>query len=221
MRINKYLAQATGMSRRASDKAISAGKVRINDQVANLGETITDKDIITYEGRVIVMEEKHQTIMLNKPIGYVCSRQGQGNATVYDLLPENLHHLKPIGRLDKDSSGLLLFTNDGDLSQRLTHPKYRKIKLYDIRLNKTLQPLHRQMIIEYGVELEDGLSKLALERIEEYDDHNWRVTMAEGRNRQIRRTFSGLGYNVDFLHRIGFGPYRLPEDLKPGTFVRV
>jgi 23S rRNA pseudouridine2605 synthase len=147
--------------------------------------------------------------MLNKPVGYVCSRNGQGSKTVYDLLPPEYQQLKTVGRLDKDSSGLLLLTNDGQLAQELTHPSQQKRKVYEVTLDKPLQPLHRQMISDHGVSLEDGPSKLELERQHDGDDTKWIVTMHEGRNRQIRRTFAALGYEVIQLHRTKFGNYQL------------
>jgi 23S rRNA pseudouridine2605 synthase len=120
-----------------------------------------------------------------------------------------LHALKPVGRLDKYSSGLLLMTNDGALTQQLTHPSHQKIKIYEIELRAPLAALHHQMLNDHGVQLEDGLSKLQLERLDETNNKRWRVTMHEGRNRQIRRTFAALGYDVVKLHRAHFGPYKL------------
>ena len=117
MRINKYVALATGMSRRAADRAIDEGRVQVNGQVPSAGQAVADSDSVTLDNSVITTDVKIQTIMLNKPVGYVCSRDGQGSRTIYDLLPSELHHLKPVGRLDKNSSGLLLMTNDGQLHQ--------------------------------------------------------------------------------------------------------
>jgi 23S rRNA pseudouridine2605 synthase len=147
--------------------------------------------------------------MLHKPVGVVVSRNGQGSRTIYDLLPKELHALNPVGRLDKDSSGLLLLTNDGALAHELTHPSRQKVKVYEVTLDKPLQPLHQQMISDRGLTLEDGLSKFQLERLREGNNAAWRVTIHEGRNRQIRRTFAALGYTVTSLHRTHFGPYRL------------
>jgi 23S rRNA pseudouridine2605 synthase len=135
---------------------------------------------------------------------------------VYELLPSELHHLKPVGRLDKNSSGLLLLTNDGRLAQELTHPSLRKTKIYEITLDKPLQPLHRQVISDHGVLLDDGPSRFELDRIK--DDTTWRITMREGRNRQIRRTFAALGYEVTALHRTNFGHYKLGE-LVSGRYI--
>lgn len=209
MRINKFVAQATGVSRRTADGAIQQGRVAVNGHTATPGQDVTPTDTVTLDNQPITATSATTTIMLNKPVGYVVSRDGQGSKTIYDLLPPELHHLKPIGRLDKDSSGLLLLTNDGQLAQELTHPKYQKTKIYQIELDKPLQPLHRQMISDHGLQLDDGPSKLMLQRLHEGNDKAWQVTMHEGRNRQIRRTFAALGYDVRKLHRTRFGEYIL------------
>ena len=209
MRINKFIAQAIGLSRRKADEAIAMGRVTVNGQTPPAGAQISETDTVTFDGKTISVPSSHTTIMLNKPVGYVCSRNGQGSQTIYDLLPAEYHALKPVGRLDKDSSGLLLLTDDGDLANELTHPRYAKQKIYEITLNKPLEPLHHQMINDIGVQLDDGPSKLQLEKID--DSTKWRVTMSEGRNRQIRRTFAALGYTVTALHRTQFGDYRLGQ----------
>jgi pseudouridine synthase len=219
MRINKIVAAATGMSRRAADQAIQQGRVLINSRPAKLGDEASPNDQVTLDGQSLTLPAQTTTIMLNKPVGYVCSRQGQGSRTIYELLPSEYQSLKPVGRLDKDSSGLILLTNDGQLAQELTHPKYAKTKIYEISLDKSLEPLHQQMISDYGVQLEDGSSKLALEKLNDFG-HDWRVTMHEGRNRQIRRTFAALGYNVINLHRTAFGHYSL-ANLNSGDSILV
>lgn len=216
MRINKYVALATGLSRRAADSLVEQGKIAVKGITAGSGLLVEETDKVTLEGQVLTIPVK-STIIMHKPRGYVVSRNGQGSKTVYDLLPAGYRHLKPVGRLDKDSSGLLLMTNDGNLANELTHPNRQKIKIYEIIIDKPLQPLHHQMISDIGIQLKDGVSKLLLERIEETNDLNWRVTMTEGRNRQIRRTFEALGYTVRQLHRTHFGPYTLNK-LQPGKF---
>ncbi len=210
MRINRFIAAGSGLSRRAADAAIQAGQVTVNGKSPQTGQDIAENDIVKLDGNIMQIA-KTQTIILNKPVGYVVSRDGQGNRTIYDLLPPELHHLKPVGRLDKDSSGLLLLTSDGDLAQRLTHPKYQKIKKYEVALDKPLQPLHRQMIGDIGVQLEDGPSRFEVERLHDGNDREWQITMREGRNRQIRRTFAALGYTVTRLHRTQFGSYGLAQ----------
>jgi 23S rRNA pseudouridine2605 synthase len=213
MRLNKFIAKATGMSRRAADVAIAEKRVKINGVVAKIGQDITSQDKATLDDKVVSPDVKTVTVILNKPVGYVCSRNGQGSRTIYDLLPTEMHHLKPIGRLDKDSSGLLMLTNDGQLANELTHPRFQKIKVYEIELDRPLSAEDKASV-EQGVLLEDGISKL---KIEGENSSYYRVTMAEGRNRQIRRTFTALGYNVIKLHRKQFGAYKL-NDLKNGQF---
>jgi 23S rRNA pseudouridine2605 synthase len=211
MRLNKYIAAGTSLSRRKADEAIAAGRITVNGKTPEQGQDILDTDVVTLDGRRITPAVNTVTIMMHKPPGIVVSRDGQGAQTVYDLLPPEYQQLNPVGRLDKYSSGLLLLTNDGVLTQELTHPSHHKIKIYEILLDKPLQPLHRQMISDHGLTLEDGLSKLQLERQKEGDDIAWIVTMHEGRNRQIRRTFESLGYRVTHLHRIQFGAYTLGD----------
>lgn len=208
MRINQYLAHHSSLSRRAADTAVSEGRVEINGVQAKLGDTVIDSDKVTLDGGAISTDVKTLTLILNKPVGYVCSKAGQGSQTVYDLLPAKYANLNPVGRLDKDSSGLLLMTNDGKLANLLTHPRYEKVKVYEASLSKPLEPLHRQMIGEYGISLADGPSKLKLESLDK-TGKQWRVIMHEGRNRQIRRTFEALGYKVTKLHRTHFGSYDL------------
>ena len=216
-RLNKFVALALGVSRRQADELIEQGKVTVNDQPATLGQRITTTDIIRY-GNKPLTAQAHQLILLHKPVGYLCSRASQGGVpTIYELLPKSLHHLKPVGRLDKDSSGLILLTNDGDFAHQMMHPSFHKMKRYLVTLDQPLQPLHRQMINDFGVQLPDGPSRLTLERQHDGDDHRWIVQMSEGRNRQIRRTFAALGYTVTKLHRTDFGNYTL-GDIKRGEF---
>jgi pseudouridine synthase len=210
MRINKYLAAHTALSRRGADTAVAEDRVTINNQLAKNGDSVDENDVVTLDGKQVTSQASRQTILFNKPVGYVCSRNGQGSRTIYDLLPAEFHSLNPVGRLDKESSGLLLLTNDGDLANELTHPRYGKTKVYEVRLNKPLEPLHQQMINDIGVQLEDGPSRLMLEKQNDTATR-WRVSMQEGRNRQIRRTFAALGYTVTQLHRTHFGPYNLAE----------
>jgi len=220
MRINKFIALCTGLSRRTADALILKGGVLVNGKPPTSGQDITDADTVTLGGKPLQAPAARQTILFNKPVGYVVSRDGQGSRTIYDILPKELHTLKPVGRLDKDSSGLLLLTNDGQLAQELTHPSNQKIKVYEIELDKPLQPLHRQMVSDNGLQLSDGLSRLELERIHERNDKAWRIRMHEGRNRQIRRTFAALGYMVVRLHRTHFGAYSLGA-VQPGEYANL
>jgi 23S rRNA pseudouridine2605 synthase len=214
MRINKFLAAHTTLSRRGADAAIAEGRVLLNGRMPGPGDAVGADDTVILDNQPITPDVKRQTIMFNKPVGYVCSRDGQGSNTVYDILPTEYQHLNLVGRLDKNSSGLLLLTNDGDLANELTHPRYSKAKVYEIRLNNPLAPLHQQMISDIGVQLSDGPSQLALEKLDA-QGLQWRIRMREGRNRQIRRTFDALGYSVTYLHRTTFGEYSL-AGLKSG-----
>lgn len=209
-RLNKFLARQLGISRREADVLIENETVMVNHTLATLGTRITPSDSIDVAGTPVARRPAAlRYIALNKPIDYVCSRRMQGNApTIYSLLPPELHMLKPVGRLDKDSSGLLLLTNDGDFAYRMTHPKFAKTKQYRVRLDRDLEPLHQQMISDFGIELDDGRSQLILTRLDD-NRREWHITMSEGRNRQIRRTFAALGYTVTRLHRTNFGNYTL------------
>lgn len=220
-RLNKHLALQLGISRREADTLIERGRVRINDTATSLGARFTVGDQISVDGKQIADGTPLQYIMFNKPVGYVCSRRAQGdNPTIYSILPASFNVLKPVGRLDKDSSGLLLLSNDGDFTFQMTHPKFKKTKVYHVTIDHDLEPLHQQMISDYGITLEDGSSKLALTRLDDSSRRKWEVTMSEGRNRQIRRTFAALGYTVTVLHRTQFGSYTL-GDLSPGDYISV
>lgn len=213
MRLNRFVALATGVSRRKADELISKGLIKVNQEKAVLTDTISSSDIVTLDGKPIEPLPL-TTIILNKPVGYVCSRDGQGSSTIYDLLPEKYHNLKPVGRLDKDSSGLILLTNDGELANKLTHPRYQKEKVYEVKLDKKLTPADRERLVS-GVKLSDGISKFIKLNVQA---NHYEVILGEGRNRQIRRTFEALGYKVTELHRTKFGDCRLEPGLKAGEW---
>lgn len=219
LRLNKFLATNLGVSRREADNLISAGKVLVNNKPAELGARIEDNDNVVVDGKKITSVSLIY-IALNKPAGYVCSRKRQGDTpTMYELLPEKYQSLKSVGRLDKDSSGLILLTNDGDFAFQMTHPKFVKTKIYEAHIDRELEPLHQQMVADFGVQLPDGRSQLGLEKLDDTRTF-WRITMSEGRNRQIRRTFEALGYKVTALHRTNFGRYGL-SGLESGQFTEV
>lgn len=207
MRINKFVANSTGISRRAADEAISKKRVRINNNVATLGDVVEHSDKVYFDNKLIRLLPT-LTLLINKPSGYVCSRNGQGSPTVYDLLPAKYHHLKTVGRLDKDSSGLLIMTNDGDLANKLSHPRGNKIKTYQVKLDQAPRKGSIDKIMNSGVMLEDGLSKFEIKKVSD-DNLTWMVFMSEGRNRQIRRTFETIGLHVISLHRTRIGDYSL------------
>lgn len=213
VRLNKHLAHSTGVSRREADELISAGKVSINQKIAKLGVIIDkSRDTILVNNKPLTKKPNSYTyLLINKPVGYVCSRKQQGDSpTIYNLLPREYHHLKVAGRLDKDSCGLLLLTDDGDTIFNLTHPKFTKIKKYHVKLNKPLKAVDRKMIQD-GIELEDGLSRLQIVKLRTNGPNMYKIIMSEGRNRQIRRTFKALSYTVTHLERQSFGDYDLSE----------
>lgn len=218
LRLNKFLAERLGVSRREADELIIAGKITIDGNTAVLGARIDNNNKICYNNEIIPFQAEYSYLAFHKPVGYVCSRRAQGHATtIYKLLPKQYHKLKTVGRLDKDSSGLILLTNDGDFAFQMTHPKFRKTKTYEVELDKPLEPLHQQMISEHGVMLDDGPSRF--KTICQSDNkQKCTVILTEGRNRQIRRTFSALGYEVVKLHRIQFGKYKL-NNLPSGKYV--
>jgi 23S rRNA pseudouridine2605 synthase len=218
IRLNKHLALQLGLSRREADDYIAQKRVSVNGSIAELGSRIAEGDTVTIDDTPVTDNTAFIYLALNKPTGYVCSRRQQGESpTIYSLLPTEYQTLKPVGRLDRNSSGIILLTNDGDFAYQMTHPKFAKTKLYNVQLDHDLEPLHQQMISDYGVQLEDGTSTLGLERLNDTDRKRWIVTMKEGRNRQIRRTFGSLGYSVEKLHRTNFGNYTV-GDIKPGSY---
>lgn len=209
------------MSRREADTLIDAGRVKVDGARATLGTRVQAGQSVTIDNHAVALPTDYRYFMLHKPTGYVCSRKKQGDTpTIFELVPPELQRLKPVGRLDKDSSGLLILTDDGDLAHQMTHPRFHKTKTYEVKLDHELAPLHRQMISDHGISLDDGVSKLQLERLTDGDETQWIVRMHEGRNRQIRRTFDALGYTVVGLHRTQFGPYIL-NDLRPGELLKI
>lgn len=216
MRLNKFLAEHVGISRRAADDLIAAGKVKVDSEVAVLGARIKDDSMVEVKGKPVERIAKKTYIMLNKPVGYASSRRAQNGKTLYELLPKEYHALKTVGRLDKESSGLIILTDDGDFNYRMTHPSFKKMKVYEVELDRVLPPLSQQMIADFGIDLSDGKSQLGLTRLDD-GRKKWRVEMSEGRNRQIRRTFGAMGFTVVKLHRTQFGKYQLGL-LKDGEY---
>lgn len=212
MRINQYLAQATGVSRRQADTIVAGGRVKVNGQPIGLGYQVVDGDTVTLSGNPIHLQTQ-QTILFHKPVGYVTSRRKQGSTpTIYRLLPPHFHRLKPVGRLDKDSSGLILLTSDGELAQKLTHPSHQKSKRYYIT---TKQPLSSSQLtkLNKGVKLEDGISKLVIQPQEK----GYEVILQEGRNRQIRRSIEAVDGRIATLHRDQLGSLTL-KSVPPGQW---
>ena len=149
-RLNKQLALWLGVSRRQADDLIANGHIAVNNRLAAIGQRVSPTDQITIDHKPINQQAIYQLIAVNKPVGFTCSRRHQKNdRNIYDLLPAEFASLKTVGRLDKNSSGLILLSNDGDFIYRMTHPSFQKIKIYKVRLDQELKPLHQQMISEF------------------------------------------------------------------------
>ena len=208
MRINKYIAENTELSRRKADEAIKNGRVKINNKTANLGDSVSINDELTIDGNIVKLKDKKVvTILLNKPVGYVCSKDGQGSPTVYDLIPQQYKDLNIAGRLDKDSSGLVVMTNDGILLNELTHPSNNKEKIYEVEIDSELSA-SEQSQLKNGVDIGDDRPS-SFKEVENIGPKTYKVVLEEGRNRQIRRSYEALGFKVTGLKRIKIGKYEI------------
>jgi len=212
MRINKFLADKGIASRRHADEMIAAGRVAVNGRVATLGESVEDGDEIAVDGQILaITEKKEEYYIMNKPKGVLCTvSDDRGRKTVIDLLPEGVGRVFPVGRLDYETEGLLILTNDGDLAFRLTHPKTEIPKTYMVRIEGTLTEKDLNPI-RSGIELDGILTKKCKAHIVETNKAYTKVhiTITEGRNRQVRRMFEAIGKNVEFLKRISLGQLKL------------
>ncbi len=213
----KALVEAGAGSRRRVADAIMHGLVRVNGVVVSGLRYAVDaaKDRVEVDGRVVgIKPQKHVYLMLNKPAGVLSTvRDERGRRTVIDILPEKYRDigLHPAGRLDKDSTGLLLMTNDGEFTYRLTHPKFEKEKEYLLQIGGVLKS-HEIIVLEKGVELEDGMTHgAAVKSIKSSPPFNYSITLHEGRKRQVRRMFAALGYRVVALKRVREGSLALGD----------
>jgi 23S rRNA pseudouridine2605 synthase len=207
IRLNKYISNAGVCSRREADNLIKAGAVTVNGKVvAEMGYKINPGDVVNYGGGVIKSERKVY-LLLNKPKDYITTMDDErGRKTVMELIKgATKERLYPVGRLDRNTTGLLLFTNDGDLTKKLTHPKYEVKKIYQVTLDKNLRGEDFQQIVD-GMELEDGPIKV--DDIQFAGDSKSRrelgIEIHSGRNRIVRRIFEKLGYEVIKLDRVFF-----------------
>ncbi len=206
LRLNKFLANAGVCSRREADIHITSGDVMVNDVVVTeLGTKVQRDDVVKYKGKVVALEDKVY-VLLNKPRDYVTTNDDPDNRkAVMDLVrtacPERIY---PVGRLDRNTTGVLLLTNDGDLASRLMHPKFLKKKIYHVYLNKIVTEEDMQRMRD-GIELEDGEIKAdAVEYASETDHKQVGIEIHSGKNRIVRRIFESLGYKVNKLDRVYF-----------------
>ncbi|MBI3322483.1 MAG: rRNA pseudouridine synthase [Candidatus Omnitrophica bacterium] len=210
MRISRALALAGIAARRKCEAHVLAGEVAVNGQVVrDLGRQVDlGTDQITFRGKPITAQAKVY-YLLHKPTGYTTTvSDPHAEKTVFELLPEGLPRLFPVGRLDRDSTGLLLFTNDGDLANRLTHPRYGVAKVYEAKLDRPLDPPSLAKLRK-GVQLEEGPARP--EKVEALPGGMVRLLLREGRKREVRRVFEALGRHVVTLRRVSFGPLRLAD----------
>jgi 23S rRNA pseudouridine2605 synthase len=220
MRLAKFLAHAGVASRRSAETLIAAGRVSVD------GETVTDpaRDVgegntVALDGRPVTGAEPRVVFALHKPVGVVSTaRDTHGRTTVLDLVPAAGLRLYPVGRLDADSSGLILLSNDGELANRLTHPRYEVPKAYRAKLAGGTIGEGDLRALREGVRLEDGVTAPA--RVRRLGGDEIELTIHEGRNRQVRRMCEAIGHPVQSLVRVRFGPLSL-GDLQPGAHRRL
>lgn len=213
-KIHAYLAHQGIASRRKAEELVKKGLITINEQVAELGQRVDpEKDQVKYQGKPVSSPQELRYYLINKPIGYLSTTQDElGRQTVLDLLPPMPERLYPVGRLDQESHGLMLLTNDGDAAYLLTHPKFEIPKTYHVLVSgrpsgKAIDHLRR------GVRLKEGYTRPAEVSIVGHEnDNTWlSITIHEGRNRQVRRMMERVGYTVRDLIRKEIGPFQLEQ----------
>jgi pseudouridine synthase len=223
--LQKYLSEAGFSSRRQAEKFISEGRVKVNGKIAHLGERADENDEVTVAGKRVEVKNKKIYVLLNKPVGYTCTnRSFKGEKNVFDLVNIK-ERLFVVGRLDKNSHGLVLLTNDGALAQEMTHPRYEMPKVYRVTVasEEEIEEGQSDMVarrFKSGVDIgeDDGIAKA--KDVKYSGNNTFKVTLAQGKKRQLRRMFAILGYNVVDLERVALGKYQL-GDLKEGKWAEV
>ena len=212
MHINKFLAEQGVASRRGSDEIIAAGRVTINGKTAQAGDDVKDDDSVLVDGKMLSHKVKYEYYLLNKPKGYLCTvSDDKGRKTVMDLLPAGAGRVFPVGRLDYDTEGMLILTNDGDLAYRLTAPQSEIAKTYLVRVDGSVSDIQLNRL-RAGVEIERGVvTKKCKVTVTESNKKltKLRVVLTEGKNREIRKMFEAVGKQVAFLKRLKIGELSL------------
>lgn len=220
MRLNKYLAHCGVASRREAATIIQAGEVKVNGQVVmDIGFKVQPRDQVLVNGKKVTLKTKMIYILLNKPKDYIATvKDERGRKTVLDLIHlRDDERIYPVGRLDRNTTGLLLLTNDGELAQRLTHPKYEVKKIYHVILDKALTKNDLEKILA-GITLEDGFVQVdSMDYVDGRPKTELGVEIHSGRNRIVRRIFEHLGYEVTKLDRVYFGGLT-KKDLPRGRY---
>jgi pseudouridine synthase len=218
MRLQKFLAHAGVASRRAAEELIVRGKVRVNGKIIReLGTVVSTDDRVDVSGTVVRIQTQTAYVVMHKPVNVMTTmRDPQGRRTVAELLPKSAPRVVPVGRLDYDTSGVLLFTNDGELANVLTHPRFGVEKTYRVVVKGRLLPdeirrLQGGMLLEEFRAAGARIKVVAVRRDTSVVD----ITIHEGKNRQVRRMFDAVGHPVVALARLRFGPVKL-GDLPPG-----
>ena len=219
-RINKYIALSGLCSRRKADDLILSGAVKVNGKVVDdLSLTVSKKDKVCVNGKLIVPQKEFTYIKYYKPAGYITTKTDEKNRkTIYDILPEEVQNLKPVGRLDKDSTGLLIMTDDGDLINKMTHPSVKIPKVYRVCVEGRVTR-NNLLTLAGGIEIEKEKMAYADAQIIEFEDKNTvlNVVLYQGLNRQIRKMAEFIGHPVISLKRIQHGTIDL-SGLKRGAF---
>ena len=226
VRINKALAQAGLGSRRKVETWIAAGRIQVNGKPAVLGQQIEPGDSVTFDDDVVTLEDaaERQVIVYNKPVGELCTREDpEGRPTVFERLPPLASgRWISVGRLDANTGGLLLFTTDGALAQRLMHPSSEVEREYAVRV---LGKVTDEALVKLttGVELDDGMARFlrVVPGGGEGANRWYTVVLAEGRQREVRRLWEALGYRVSRLLRVRFGNVSLPREMRPGEILEL
>jgi 23S rRNA pseudouridine2605 synthase len=225
MRLAKYLAHAGVASRRAAETVIAGGRVSVDGEIVlDPARDVDGDSYVTVDGLALEGPEPRVVYALNKPLGVVSTaRDTHGRKTVVELIEigPTRPRLYPVGRLDADSSGLILITNDGELANRLTHPSFEVPKTYRAKLGGRAVGDGAMRALRRGVELDDGSTAPArVRRVGREGSNLLELTIHEGRNRQVRRMCEAVGHSVLALERVAFGPLRL-DGLAPGKYRRL
>ncbi len=218
-RLNKYIASCGICSRRKADELIEQGCVNVNGKIVKeLGYLVQPKDKV-FVNQKLIRPVKHEYYRFYKPAGYITTSDDEkGRKTIYDLLPESMFGLKPVGRLDKDSTGLLILTNDGDLINSLTHPSVKVPKVYLVTVDARVQKQELEKMAQ-GIEIEPGKTAYADIQVLDIDSKHteMQIILYQGMNRQIRKMFEHFGYEVKTLKRIQHATITL-DGLRRGEF---